>query len=159
LGTDAGDASWLENLGDLEFAQLEASRRRWAKTCGLYFLLFHDLPTDRHRRRLHTRRPRLDGGEFDDEVTRLSQWCKERQVPLILMSSMIKGQEVHHPYQQYVGEIAETEQAPLLDMFEVLRDKDPDEMFFGDGIHLKPAGHAIVAEALEPLVRKSLEIE
>lgn len=154
FGTEAGDASWLGNLGDLEYARLEAARRQWANTCGLYFLLFHDLPTDWHRQ--HTpRRSRLAPDELDDQMLSLARWCRRRKVPPILVSWIIKGEKVHTAYQSYVGDFADAEGLPRLDVFEALKSHDTDALFI-DEIHLKAEGHALVAEALAPLVREAL---
>lgn len=154
FGTEVGDASWLANMGDREYARLEVTRRRWATTCGLYFLLFHDLPTDWHRR--HTpKRARLEPDELDHQLRLLADWCRERQVPLILVSWIVKGQEVHAEYQTYVGDFADAEGLPLLDVFEALRSRDTDK-FFIDRIHLGAEGHALVAEALAPLMREAI---
>jgi lysophospholipase L1-like esterase len=158
IGTAAGDASWLENLTDPELARFETSRRRWQSTCGLYFLLVHDFPTDRYRRGQLQRRSRLSPPELVDEVTGLAGWCTSRDIPVILMSWIEKGQKVHTEYQTYVTDLAESEELRLLDVFEVLKNRDPDRLFI-DAFHLKPEGHALVAESLAPLVERALGAE
>lgn len=70
------------------------------------------------------------------------------------ISSVADGLRLHDEYAQYTREAAARNNAPLLDLHQLMRDPPLNRLFSGDGIHFTQDGLAFVAQALEAKLRE-----
>jgi hypothetical protein len=88
---------------------------------------------------------------FMTEAKSLIQDAKARGVPVIFLFwpriEWMKEEDAGHPYADVISELADGTHAIILDLAEAFRQNGGETLYL-DGIHPKPEGHRIAADAL-----------
>lgn len=106
-------------------------------------------------RKLRSReaRARVPPEAFRSNLTRMLRRLERAGVPaLIVIPPLSRAFEADQPqmrrYREILAEVAPALGVPSVSVDARFADADPDRVYFEDGYHLKPAGHAIVAEEI-----------
>jgi lysophospholipase L1-like esterase len=153
------EAVW-DNRSDLEHAALLGARRSWPNSSRFVTLLASLLsrPTPATLEPGHTRRPRLSDEEFIGEIRAIADWCRTRHAKPVLMLWPYRVQLTRNdmsPKQRALLRVAADDNVALVNLIPFVRGQGGESLFL-DIIHASPAGHAVVANALEPLLRDAL---
>jgi lysophospholipase L1-like esterase len=153
------EAVW-DNRSDLEHAALLEAERSWPNSSRFITLLASLLP------RLapaapnpgQARRPRLSDDEFVAEVRAVAEWCRARHAEPVLVLWPYRVQLARNdmsPKQRALLRIAANENLRLVNLIPFVRAQGGESLFL-DIIHASAAGHEVVANALEPVLRQAL---
>jgi lysophospholipase L1-like esterase len=153
------EAVW-DNRSDLEHASLLEAQRSWPNSSRFITLLASLLsrPAPAALEPGRTRQPRLSNEEFIAEIRAIVDWCRARQVKPVLMLWPYRVQLTRNdmsPKQRALLRLAADDNLPLVNLIPFVRAQGGESLFL-DIIHASPAGHAIVAGALEPVLRQAL---
>ena len=98
--------------------------------------------------------PNLPVSHYLKELEKAREVTEAHHVPLIMIMFGTKGEFApEHPYQKAMLEFAHANQVPIVNMMDVMRSQDQDAMYSDDLVHPSPAGHAVIAQQLAPVVR------
>ena len=153
------EAVW-DNRSDLEHAALLEGRRSWVNSSRFITLLAGLLsrPAPSTLEPGQTRRPRLSDEEFVAEIRRIVDWCRAWHATPVLMLWPYRVQLARNdmsPKQRALLRLAANDNLPLVNLIPFVRAQGGESLFI-DIIHASPAGHVVVAGALEPILRDVL---
>jgi lysophospholipase L1-like esterase len=153
------EAVW-DNRSDLEHAALLEQRRSWVNSSRFIVLLAGLLsrPAPATLEPGQTRRSRLSDEEFAGEIRAIADWCRARQAKPVLMLWPYRVQLTRNDMsakQRALLRLAANDNLPLVNLIPFVRAQGGDALFL-DIIHANPTGHAVVAGALEPILREVL---
>jgi lysophospholipase L1-like esterase len=153
------DAVW-DNRSDLEQAARLEAQRSWVNSSRfitwLAGLLSRRGPAAPDPGQTH--RPRLSDDEFVAEVRGMVEWCRARHAEPVLVLWPYRVQLTRNDMpgkQRALLRVAASDNLPLVNLIPFVRAQGGDSLFL-DIIHANAAGHAVVAGALEPLLREAL---
>jgi hypothetical protein len=87
------------------------------------------------------------------ESLQLAQAHHSQLVLLVLAGDGLTKDSDMHPFQRAMLDFAQAEHVPVVNMIEVLRDKDQNAMYM-DPAHPTVAGHKVIAEELYKAIRQ-----
>ena len=153
-------ASW-DDRSDLEHAaRLRAERSKLTRHSRLFTLLGQVLPRWAGAKSggAADARPRLRDDEFAAEVRAIAAWCRARRAEPILIvwphRAQLERDDLTNK-QHTLLELARTDNLRVVNLIPVFRSRGGPALF-ADVIHANRDGHAVVADALEPLLREVL---
>jgi len=98
--------------------------------------------------------PNLPVSHYLKELEEAKNVTQAHHVQLIMIVFGTKGEFAPaHPYQKAMLEFAHANNVPIVNMMDVMKSQDQDAMYTDDLVHPSPAGHALIAQQLAPLVR------
>jgi lysophospholipase L1-like esterase len=154
------DAAAWDNMSDAEHADQLWAERSWMGHSRALTLLGNLMP--RHASAAPPssapRRPRLSDDEFAGEIRAIVAWCRARRAVPVLMVWPFRVQVMRddlNSKQQALLRLADAEGLKVVNLIPVFRARGGRDLF-ADVIHASPAGHAVVADALEPVLRELL---
>jgi len=98
----------------------------------------------------------LDVNRFNEGLEQSLQLAQAHHAQLVLLVLGSQGETKDsdvHPFQRAMLEFAATHQVPVVNMIEVMRDKDQRAMYM-DPAHPTIAGHKLIAEQLYDVIRR-----
>jgi lysophospholipase L1-like esterase len=99
--------------------------------------------------------PDLPASHYRDELQSAKEAADAQHVPMLMLMLGSEGQfDAVHPYQKAYLQFASDNHIPILNEMEALRGRNQEEMYGKDPVHPSPAGHALIAQGLAPLVEQ-----
>lgn len=159
----------FEPLAELEGAERQSFLRRVelksvARRIALYNFLIEDLLRDLVYYRIREKlmlgtwdtagsKPNLPASHYLKELEAAKEAADAHHVQMIMLLLGTKGEfYAAHPYQKAMLEFAQANNIPILNAMDVMKSRNQDQMFM-DPAHPTPAGQALIAQNLLPLVR------
>jgi hypothetical protein len=97
----------------------------------------------------------LDVDSFNASLKESLELAQAHHSQLILLvlggDGLVKDSDMH-PFQRAMLQFAQAEHVPVINMIEVMRDKDQNVMYM-DPAHPTVAGHKVIAEELYKIIR------
>jgi lysophospholipase L1-like esterase len=155
------DAAAWDNLSDLEHEGRLWAQRSWlagnSRLVAVLGGLLRRAPAEPDAAP-GARRPRLTDEEFAAQLRAIETWCRDRRAVPVLLVWPVRGQlQRDEPMlkQAVVRQVAAANHVRVVDLVPAFRAQGGPGAFL-DVVHASRAGHILVADMLEPVLREAL---